>query len=312
MTDLAALDSTASTMLAGAPWALVTYRTPKDPFRTGVLTPEGVREIGDLGHESLVGLVKRWDEVVSAITGLVVGRLPLAGDVELDVPLRLPSKILCAGANYHGHLREMGVPSPADDVRPYFFFKPPSTTVVADGTPVPIEMPSEAQMDWEAELAVVIGRRASRVSRAAAMDVVAGYVVINDITDRSRLARDPALAPPFAFDWVSAKARDASCPIGPAFVPSQLVEDPHALGIRLWVNGELKQDASTADMIYDIPTLIEAASEIVTLEPGDLIATGTPAGVGKPRGEFLKPGDLVTAEVTGVGRVTNPIVARAA
>lgn len=296
--------------LAGAPWALVSYRTGDGADNTGLLTSTDVRSIPGLEGRPLIDVVRDWARAGAALSDLDAASLPVLEDAQLDLPLRYPAKLLCAGANYHQHLREMGVPAPPDGFRPYFFFKPPTTTIVPDGADIPIEDSEEVQIDWEAELGVVIGRRTTRVSAAQAMSAVAGYVVLNDVTDRARLARKVVLAPPFAFDWVSAKALDASCPMGATFVPASLVADPRSLRIRLWVNDQLKQDSSTADMVYDVPRLIEAASETLTLEPGDVIATGTPAGVGAPRGEFLKPGDIMVAEITGVGRVTNRVTRR--
>ncbi|SFN30039.1 Fumarylacetoacetate (FAA) hydrolase family protein [Pseudonocardia ammonioxydans] len=164
------------------------------------------------------------------------------------------------------------------------------------------------RIDWEAELAVVIGRRCRRVPAERAREVVAGWTIADDISARDRLYRDAPLAPPFGFDWFEAKAEDTSFPMGPGITPDWLVGDPQDLAIRLRVNGETKQDASTADMVCGVWDLIAAASEVATLEPGDVIATGTPAGVGGPRGEFLAPGDEVTVEIEHVGVLRHTVV----
>jgi 2-keto-4-pentenoate hydratase/2-oxohepta-3-ene-1,7-dioic acid hydratase in catechol pathway len=288
--------------LAGAPWALVSYTADAAPVRAGILDSSGaVRSLDrQLGIKTLLELLGDWNDASHALASLDVTVLDAVPEAVLDIPVRLPSKLIFAGANYYAHAQEMGTPVPAG-VRPFFFLKPPSTTLVPDGVDIAVHSGPKCRIDWEAELGVVIGRRGKSVTREDAWALVAGYVVINDITDRSRLARpQPILGPQFAFDWLSAKAIDASCPIGSGFVPSHLVPDPHDLAVRLWVNGELKQNGTTADMVTDIASLIEAASATMTLEPGDIIATGTPAGVGAGRGEFLQPGDVVTAEVITV------------
>ena len=164
------------------------------------------------------------------------------------------------------------------------------------------------QIDWEVELGAVIGRRASHVPVERWREVVAGWTVVNDVSSRDLLARRHPVAEPFAHDWLQAKAGDTFCPLGPGIVPDWLVDDPQRLALRLSVNGVVKQESSTADMVTGIAELIAAASVVVTLEPGDVIATGTPAGVGFPRGEFLAPGDEMVAEIEGVGRLHNPVV----
>ena len=216
--------------------------------------------------------------------------------------------MLCAGANYYAHLAEMGVERPTGPVDPYFFFKPPTTSVIGPDEEILLPARPGRMIDWEVELGVVIGRRATDVTVEQARDHVAGWTVVNDVTSREQLARTDPVAPPFAHDWMRAKAGDASCPMGPGIVPDWLVGDPQRIALRLSVNGVVKQDSSTADMVTGIWHLIAAASAFVTLEPGDVIATGTPAGVGFPRGEFLAPGDEVVAEIDGIGRLRNPVI----
>lgn len=310
MTDAGFLAPVTARALSTAPWGLVSYSVAAGPLRTGVLDAGGVVRAleGALGSGTMLDLLVRWERTAEAIADLRLERLAEVHGARLDVPVRLPPKLIFAGANYYDHAREMGTEVP-DGVQPFFFFKPPSTTLIADGAPIPVSAAAGSRIDWEAELGVVIGRRAQKVSREDAGGLVAGYVVLNDITDRSRLARaEPILGAPFAFDWLAAKAQDSSCPMGAMLVPAGLVAEPHNLAVRLWVNGKLKQDGCTADMVADIPALLEAVSDVMTLEPGDIVATGTPAGVGVARGEFLRPGDVVTAEVEGVGRVTNHVV----
>ena len=203
----------------------------------------------------------------------------------------------------------MGIEAPAEDWTPFFFLKPPTTTVVGPFDDVPVDGPEAARLDWEAELAVVIGVGGRDIPPAQALAHVAGYCVANDITARGYHRRASVPAPPFRYDWFASKARDGSLPLGPGLTPAWLVPDPQDLRIRLWVNDELQQDGSTADMICDIPTLVVAASQAVTLEPGDVISTGTPAGVGAGRGASLRPGDVVRTEIEQLGVLVNRIVA---
>ncbi|MFN7145398.1 MAG: fumarylacetoacetate hydrolase family protein [Myxococcota bacterium] len=200
-----------------------------------------------------------------------------------------PSKIVGIGSNYRAHAAEMGKPVPAE---PKIFLKPPSA-VVGPGERIEIP-PRTTRVDHEAELAVVIGRRCRRVSAADAMDFVFGYTNLNDVTARDFQRADGVFA--------RAKGFDGFCPVGPAVVTGL---DPRDLRVRCLVNGEVRQDGSTADMVFDVPTLIAYVSSVMTLEPGDLIATGTPAGVGP-----LVAGDRVTVEVEGVGALTNAVVDR--
>jgi 2-keto-4-pentenoate hydratase/2-oxohepta-3-ene-1,7-dioic acid hydratase in catechol pathway len=290
------------------PWTIVSYTNGDGRARGGVLRPDGAIVAAPYGDAGLLALLEDWDRAEAALRHLDPAALEPVAGARLAAPLDYRPKIVCAGANYRDHLAEMGVTSPPDGVEPYFFIKP-TTSIVRDGDPVPIP-PAPARIDWEAELAVVIGRRAARLTRETALEVVAGYLPFNDITDRSRLDRTVPLAPPFRYDWMGAKGGDAFGPVGAGFVPAFHVEDPQQLRIRLWVGDELKQDSSTAEMLHDIATLLVAASNTFSLEPGDILATGTPAGVGAPHGTFLVPGDIVTVEIDGVGRISNPIAAR--
>ncbi|MFX0574548.1 fumarylacetoacetate hydrolase family protein [Nocardia nepalensis] len=260
-----------------------------------------------LSGRTLLEVVDRWEEFTPLLQNLQLSALEVAPDADLVAPLTYPRKILCAGANYYGHAQEMGTQRPDPDGEPFFFLKPPTTTVVSAHDDV--RLPDNADVDWEAELAVVIGSGGRDIDERTALEHVAGYTVANDLSARGRFPRKDAVLPPFGWDWLQHKAFDGSCPLGPGIVPGWQIGDPHDLTLRLTVNGEIKQEASTADMVITVPRLIAAASRVLTLEPGDVILTGTPAGVGMPRKTFLHVGDLVVTEIDGIGRLENKMVA---
>ena len=209
------------------------------------------------------------------------------GSVEtLDL---VPSKIIGIGQNYRAHAVEMGKGIPEE---PLMFLKPRSA-MIADGAA--IERPAGFErVDHEAELGVVIGKRAHRVSKERALDFVLGYTCVNDVSVRELQKKDG--------QWARAKGFDTFCPIGPRIVPGL---DPTKLRIQARVNGKVRQDSSTSDMIFDVATLISFCSQYMTLEAGDVISTGTPAGVGN-----LAPGDVCEIEIEGIGVLTNPVIAR--
>lgn len=257
---------------------------------------------------SVFELLANWDENLSKLSHLA-GQAAAHPDLILNgcdatlPPILYPGKILCAGANYYDHLQEMGVPAEKKDQRLFFFFKPVRQAAIGDGQFAPI--PKNCQKyDWEIELAMVIGKHAKNLSLDNAMEHVAGYTIAIDLS-----ARDFARAPEqfYKFDWVAAKANDASCPIGPALVPACFVDDPQNLSLQLELNGQIKQDANTSGMIFDLREQLVRLSEIMTLEPGDVVLTGTPAGVGAARGEFLAPGDQLRAHISGLGTLHTTI-----
>ncbi len=212
------------------------------------------------------------------------------------LPFDRPSKIVCVGLNYVDHATESKLEVPK---RPLLFAKWPNALT---GNGQPIVLPTQAQeVDFEAELGVVIGRTARAVSQDDALDYVAGYLCANDISSRAAQFEDG--------QWTRAKSFDTFCPVGPELVPADRIEDPQSLRIRCIVNGETLQDASTADMIFSVAELIASISDGIQLEPGDLILTGTPPGVGFARTPpiYLEHGDEVTVEIDGVGTLTNPV-----
>jgi 2,4-didehydro-3-deoxy-L-rhamnonate hydrolase len=227
---------------------------------------------------------------------------PVAGPAGVAPPY-VPTRIFCAASNFIEHANEMGTVLAAKaQSKPYMFLKL-SNTVVGDGDIV--QMPPETQMlDWEVELAAVIGKRCRRISVAEALDAVACYTVINDITARDMNKRGDY---PFKFDWFQGKCHDTFAPIGPWLVPSWQIPDPQAVRLRLDVNGKTMQEESTANMIWTVAEQIAYLSTIVTLEPGDMVATGTPTGVGMGRGIFLADGDKLETSVQGIGKLSNQV-----
>jgi len=293
-------------------WSLVTYRAAGGDA-VGLREPDGtVRALPQYTGRSLVDLLERWSTTAGELRAIDVADLPRAGDVRLEAPIRFPRKVVCAGANYFAHLAEMNVPRPDPVGAPYFFIKPPTTTVIGPDDPIVLPDRPDRRIDWEAELGVVIGRRGRDLDEREVRAHVAGYTIVNDVSARERLGRTDAVAPPFGFDWTSAKAEDTFCPTGPGVTPAWFVDDPQDLRITLSVNGVVKQDSSTADMMNSAFAVVAAASRIMTLEPGDIVATGSPAGVGAPRGEFLQPGDDVVIEIGELGCLRNPVRAAGA
>jgi 2-keto-4-pentenoate hydratase/2-oxohepta-3-ene-1,7-dioic acid hydratase in catechol pathway len=233
-------------------------------------------------------------------------------DVRLLVPLANPPKLLLLAGNYARHVVERGgTTALRDETFPYVFMKPPGTTLTNPGDPIIIPRVSPDQIDWEAELGVVIGRRCRHVDEDEAMGSIAGYTIVNDISDRAfrpNPGRKPRERDKF-FDWMHGKWHDTFCPMGPCVLSADVVADPQALPIRLTVNGEVKQDSSTAEMVFPVPAIISFLSELMTLQRGDVIATGTPAGVGASSASFLRSGDLVRARIGPIGTLENPVQA---
>jgi len=214
------------------------------------------------------------------------------------LPIERPGKIICVGLNYRDHAEEQGTALPE---APLLFAKW-QNTLIGPGDPIVIP-PVVTKCDYEAELGVVIGERARGVSPENALDVVAGYVCVNDVSARDLQFADG--------QWTRGKSPDTFCPVGPALVPRSEIPDPQALPIRAILNGETVQESTTANMIFGVAEVIAYVTRTITLEPGDLIATGTPAGVGAFRDPplFMQPGDEITIEVEGIGSLTNPVVA---
>jgi 2-keto-4-pentenoate hydratase/2-oxohepta-3-ene-1,7-dioic acid hydratase in catechol pathway len=205
-----------------------------------------------------------------------------------------PSKIVCVGRNYAEHARELGNPMPTE---PLIFLKPPSA-VIGDGEPIVLP-PQSKQVEHEGEIAVVIGARLQRVTDQEAMAGIAGITCANDVTARDLQTSDG--------QWTRAKGFDSFCPVGPRIVPLRDVGDVATLEVRCRVNGRLRQQGRASDMAFPIPMVVSYISHVMTLEPGDLVLTGTPAGIGP-----LAPGEVVEVEIPGVGVLRNPVIGAAA
>ena len=214
------------------------------------------------------------------------------------LPIERPGKIVCVGLNYHDHAEEQGAELPEE---PLLFAKWP-TALIGPGDPIVI--PSlVTKCDYEAELGVVIGEKVRGVSKENALEAVHGYLCANDVSARDLQFKDG--------QWTRAKSLDTFCPVGPRLVPAAEIPDPHDLRIRAIVSGEVLQDSTTANLIFGVDEIVSYASQTMTLEPGDLVLTGTPAGVGIFRDpqRLLQPGDEVTIEIERIGALTNPVVA---
>ncbi len=279
---------------------LATY-THHHETRIGVVDDDGVIDLSqaapDLPRE-MVALLEGGPAALESAQSAIDGapRIPLA-EVRLEAPIRRPPKFIGIGLNYADHVAEAKLEPPKFPT----IFNKQSTCVVGPRDPVHLPRASQV-LDYEGELGFVIGRRCRHVSREDAADVIAGYTVVNDVSVRDWQLRIPT--------WSIGKSFDSHGPIGPWIVTRDELGDPHRLALRTWVNGELRQDSNTKELIFDCFTLVEHLSTAFTLEPGDVIATGTPSGVGigmKPPA-LLKAGDVVRIEIEGIGEIENPII----
>lgn len=302
-------------------YRLVSYADGGAP-KAGVLAGERVVPAATLlpgiDNSSVLGILRAWDKAHPLLHAAAQKLKPNDGmalaQVKLLAPILYPGALYCAGANYWDHLEEMAeiakrttgrAPSMVKGADPYFFMKTTAGSIIGTNTPARLP-PFSKQVDWEAELGVVIGKAARNVSEAKAFDAVAGYLIVNDLSARDLMKREGT---PFGMDWVGQKCFEDAAPMGPWFTPAAYVRDPNDMPINLWVNGVLKQNSNTGRMVHGIAEQIAYLSRHFTLFPGDVIATGTPAGVGVPRGEFLKVGDEVRIAVGGCGELVNTMVA---
>ncbi len=271
---------------------LVTYSTDGGAPRVGHIE-DG--EVHPLGGANMLEYVEHGRDADRQPGGEVV---PLS-EVRLRAPITRPAKIVAIGLNYEDHANETGQELPE---KPIVFAKYPNT-IVGPGEPIRIP-PITEQVDYEAELAVVIGQRAKNVSEGEALEYVFGYMNGNDVSSRDLQFSEGG-------QWTRSKSIDTFAPIGPYIVTRDEVPDPQSLSIRCMLNGEVVQDGTTSDMVFSVAELVSFLSHGMTLEPGDIILTGTPAGVGFVRDPqlFMQPGDEVTVEIEGLGALTNPVEA---
>ena len=233
------------------------------------------------------------------------------GEVALHVPIPRPNKLLLLAGNYADHIEEGGErAAERQETFPYVFMKPPSTTLTDPGTAVALPPSSPTTSDHELELAVVMGKEGKGISATDALDYVAGYTVLNDLSDRKFFPNPHRRERPRDrfFDWLHGKWHDQFCPCGPCITSASTITDPQQLDMRLCVNGTIRQKTSTAMQVFSVAEVVEFISSFVTLEPGDIISTGTCAGVGGPEGRFLQPGDVIEATIDGIGTLTTHIV----
>lgn len=289
---------------------LVSFLSPQhDTTCTGVVDGDEVVDLtsssaglpGDMTALLALGepALERARAAVSAASSSGARRYPVA-DISLRAPVPLPPKILAIGLNYRPHIEEMGRELPAHQ----YWFNKQRTCVTGPGSPIVVPAVSE-QVDYEGELAVVIGSRAKSVPASRWLDVVAGFTIVNDVSVRDWQAHSPT--------FTMGKSFDTHCPMGPWIVTPDELGDCGALELRTWVDGELRQQANTADLIFGPAEMVEYLTTVFPLEPGDVLSTGTPGGVGAgfrpPR--WLKPGDTVRIEVEGIGALENPVVSSA-
>jgi 2-keto-4-pentenoate hydratase/2-oxohepta-3-ene-1,7-dioic acid hydratase in catechol pathway len=224
-------------------------------------------------------------------------------DVHLLTPVKFPNKLICVGAVYRDHLLEFNLPPERWKNMP-MFLRAPTTSIVGPGRTLVIPTTTK-EFDWEIELAVVVSRRLKNADLESAQSGIAGYSVGLDMTCRDLLGRDS----PTGVDLVRAKAQDGMAPVGPFLRPAEFVRDPQNLRLRLFVNDDIKQNGTTSDMLWSIPEQLSTISQYITLEPGDIVFTGSPAGSGASIGQFLHPGDRIRAEIDQVGTLHVEVVA---
>jgi 2-keto-4-pentenoate hydratase/2-oxohepta-3-ene-1,7-dioic acid hydratase in catechol pathway len=307
--------------MASAGYKLATYQTADGPHAGLVIDDtvfDAAKLTGKPAYASVLGILADWKTAQSALKTATakaaktkIKSQPLRRS-KLRAPILWPGSIYCAGANYADHVAEMNrahnrppEPDPHTLGLQSWHFIKASRALADPGATVKISHYSK-KMDWEIELAAVIGRAAKNVTEAKALDYVAGYTIANDLSARDRGFRaNVSDTSPFKADWVAHKSFDGSCPLGPWIVPASDIGDPQKLSLKLWVNDVLKQDSNTSQMIYTLAEQIAHLSSRLTLHPGDLILTGTPAGVGAGRGEFLKAGDVVKLWIEKIGTISN-------
>jgi 2,4-didehydro-3-deoxy-L-rhamnonate hydrolase len=296
--------------------------------RWGLYTPERVVAVdrwvaeqtgmaAEAGWEACLPLDSpQWAALVALLSASDIATRPLVetfpvASIQLLPPVGRPPKLLLLAGNYAEHVREQGdLAAEKRNTFPYVFMKPPSTTLVGSGTPVAIPACSPNKIDHEVELGVVIGRRIRNVAAQDALSAVAGYTVINDLSDRGFRPNPGRQTRPrdTFFDWMHGKWHDGFCPCGPCLVTADELPYPQQLELKLVVDGETRQHGSTSQMVFSVAEVIEFISSFMTLEPGDILSTGTPAGVGNATGKYLAAGQHMVASVDVIGAVHTPLI----
>lgn len=300
-------------------YCLATYVSDRGP-RAALVVGEMLYDLAEITererYNTTLAVLQNWREAKSLLERIAATANASPGfklfSVTLLAPILYPPTIYCAGANYSDHAANMARiqnlpidPDPHElGLNPWHFLKPSHCVVATDAT---VETRSQ-KLDWEAELAVVIGIGGKNIPLERALDHVAALTIANDLSQRDLMRRNGVSEKsPFNLDWVGHKCFDGSCPLGPWLVPIDQVADVQNLSIRLWVNDVLKQDSNTSRMLFSAAEQIAFLSTRLTLQPGDVILTGTPAGVGTERGEFLKQGDTIRIEIEGLGELITHI-----
>ena len=315
--------------MRGGSYRLATYADADGVARAGIVIDE---RIVDAAHvlgagagdrpgsaPSVMAILEHWQQCspklqqlaqsVRAATSHARGR-PVS-EVKLLAPVMYPGTVFCAGANYKDHVKEMSqalkLPQEPDPheigLKPWHFIKPSAPCIRETGARIALPRYSQ-RVDWEAEIAIVMGANCRDVSVENALKYVAGITIVNDLSARDHFKRDKVpVDSPFRFDWVSQKCFEGALPVGPWICPLEDIDNIETLAIKLWVNDELMQNSSSANMIFSCAEQISHLSTRVMLRPGDLIATGTPAGCGAARGKFLRPGDRVRIWVERIGEL---------
>src|SRR5882757_7890492 len=305
-------------------YRVLTYRRAGARPTPGVLIGDRVHpasdllgQAGDVDTSSVLGLLQSWDKARDLLRGAVERAAPERGiplaDLTLETPILYPGAVFATGGNYADHLDEMakkyGRPALTRHkvAEPFFTLKTSAHSAI--GHRAPIRHPQfTKRLDYEAEIGVVIGAFVENIPEARAMEAIAGYVIVNDLSARD-YARRETLPNQNTHDWFGQKCFRDSMPMGPWLTPAEFVPDPYDMSIKLWVNGELRQDGSSKNMLYPLAEQISYLSRHLTLRPGDVISTGCPSGVGAAQDKFLAPGDEVRIDVGHCGTLINPVVA---
>ena len=309
----------ATTLVDGAPTPVMIVdgrHYPLAELAPQLLSRAGEGSSAGRDADGLMRLLRRWTEAETTLVAIAEElRRGVRACPEVAVPreaedwltpVQYPAKVICTGANYYDHVTKDGghASFSKENNIPVFFLKPPTTTLVGQGKSVRFPAQSQ-QFDYEIELAFVIGKGGRHIPQETALDHIAAYAIGIDLSARDWQRHPKHLV---KFDLFGGKAFDDSCPLGPGIVPARYVDHAN-VQLRLWVNGELRQDANTSDMIWSVPELVASISDHVTLEPGDVVLTGTPSGVGLATGTWLRVGDVIDCEITGLGSMRVEIAA---